>query len=161
MGYQVDHTLSVEQNLVNLANTMYRVPSGRRLVLGDFTPGIPQAIAVDPLSGSNTELDLEPVEGSGLVGTATVRYRRFSLADNRPSAGTSLHMFGEMTPETIKARILQVQRLVGSEVEWLEPEAPPEPGQSAIYTLTAKEDSTLYTPGELAITVFNTNEPIA
>ena len=161
MGYQVDHTLSVEQNLINLANTRYRSPAGFPLVSGDFTWGIPEATEPDPLDGSNTRLELLAGTAGSLVGTAIVKYRRFNLAENRPSAGTSLHMSGDLSTEAIKARILQVQRVVGSEVEWLEPEAPPAPGQSAVYTLVAIEDSTIYSPGSLEITVFNDNEPVA
>lgn len=154
--YQVNHTLSAAQNLVNLLNTVYTNPAGGKLSLGDFTHGNPGSIT--PTVGnnqSNTELTITGNSDANFYGSVNVQYKRFTLLENRPSAGTEVPYVEGDTHQDIHAKILLLHRIVASEVTFQDPVDFPAPGQSRDYVLTAIPNSTLYEAGSLTIQAVN------
>lgn len=151
--YRIDHTLSTEQNLVNLANTAALYP----LKTGEFE--LNNLRNITPSAGndfSNTAATLSGVPDSRLVGDTEVVYTRATVAAQRPTAGTRLTCLNADTHATILAKICERHRLVQEELIVTNPLHRPVGGQTLPYTVEARPGSQIYlNGGPLTIQVTN------
>lgn len=156
--YQIDHTKTAKQNLSALASQDFVMPSGAKLEDEDYTHGVPAVIVPSEANGqSNTSLQLNGNPLRGLPGSSIIQYNRIPLAENRPSAGTTLKVGNADTKETIAARVRERWRLVdGEAISTLD--RLPFGGTSRNVRFSPKKNSVIYTPdSHLDIVVQNTD----
>lgn len=140
MAQQINRALTAIQNMVALINT----GSTYTFTGSEFTFGNPANYVPVAPDTSNTEVILTAVEGSGFVGTKSVKYRRLALGATRPGARVNYTIDADDTLVTLKEAIAQEHNLVAAEFD-LTGDLPAQGEPVAVFTLTAKANSLLYT----------------
>lgn len=140
MPQQINRAKTARENLIDLINT----GSTYTFAGTEFTEGAPAAYVPTEPDTSNTEVILTAVEGSGFVGTKSIKYRRLALGATRPGARVNYEIDGEDDLASLKEAIAQEHNLVSSDFD-LTGDLPAQGDPAEEFTLTAVAGSVLYT----------------
>lgn len=150
--YRIDHQLSTAQNVVNLLNDK----ALHQMQANDFTLDALQPITPNAGNGmNNTQATLTGTPTGRLDGQSNVTYTRFGVAQSRPTAGTHILVASGDTHASVHAKICERHGLVAEEVTFIDPIRVPVGGEAMNYTVSAKANSPIYTPGSMVISARN------
>ncbi len=118
----------------------------------EFTLGLPiPHTPVDPMETTNTQLTITAASGTQFTGSKTFRYERLQLGSTRAGAGQNYSLTNGQTQDSMVAQILADHNLIPAEIV-VEGNIPGTPGGTAVWTLTAINNSLIYY-GQMGVTV--------
>lgn len=139
MPFQIDNTLSRQENMLALVNTV----TTYELTGDEFEFGNPTTYVPSGEDTSNTQVTLTSVPGEGFTGDITLYYRRLEIGNTKTAAATEFQMEIDDDVDSVKEKIALEHNLVVSEID-LVGDLPTPGGSNEVVTIEAITNSLLY-----------------